>query len=380
MKHQPAILSVAILLAAGGGWYAWYAAQPNQPAPAAAGNTPAISITSALVQRQTVPVQLEATGNVTSLNSVDIRPQVSNLVSQVHIREGQSVKAGDLLFTLDERSDRVNLQKAEAQLARDRASLADLERQNARSKELRQKGFIAQSAADTVQSQLDAQQAAVRAAQAALEGARVTLGFNRLHAPFSGRTGAIAVRPGSLVQANVTTLVTLTQLDPIEIAFTLPERELNALLAARQKGDIRVNARLPGSQGKEWQAQGKLSFIDNTVDTQSGSIRLKALFANADHALWPGAYAGIRITLRELPDANVIPLTAVVNAVDGTHVYSIGADQRVQRRKIEVLHRFGVQAAIKGLDSGERIVVDGTQNLRPGASVREAGKSGDAKP
>lgn len=373
MNYKPALLASMLLLGAAAGWLLW-TAETSKAASAnkTAINTQSIAVTSQRVQRQTVPVQLKTTGTVTSLNSVDIRPQLSNIVSQVHIREGQTVQAGELLFSLDERNDQVNLQKAEAQLARDRATLADFERQFIRSRELRQKGFISQSSADSAQSQLEAQQASTRASQAAAESARINLGFNRIRAPFSGRIGAISLRRGSLAQANTTTLLTLTQLDPIEISFTLPERELSKLLAARQQGEVIVHASQTDAQE---QHTGKLSFIDNAVDTQSGTIRLKALFTNTDQTLWPGAYASVQITLQELKNALVIPLAAVVNAVDGTFVYRIDAQQQAQRQKIEILHQFGTQAVIRGLTEDERIVVDGTQNLRPGVRVREAGKA-----
>jgi len=375
-KFLSALILLVVLGAAG--WYLWNDQSGKPGAPAAAPETKAgVAVTTTVAKRQTVPVLLEVNGYVVSLNSVDVRPQISNVIARVHIREGQFVKAGDVLFTLDDRADQVNLLKAGAQLAKDQASLADLERQLARSKELRQKGFIAQSATDTVQTQLEAQQAAVRADQAALEGARVSLGFNTLRAPIAGRVGAIGVYPGSLVQPNSPALASVTQLDPIGVGFTIPEGNLNSLMATFKNGPVTVVAYLPNST---WNREGRLSFIDNAVDSQSGTIRAKGLFSNADQALWPGAYTGIRISVRELKDVVVVPLTAVVNAVDGTHVYTVSADQTVQRRKIEILHGFGTQAAIKGIEGGERVVVDGTQNLRPAMKVREAGSGKPAGP
>ncbi|MCX7176549.1 MAG: efflux RND transporter periplasmic adaptor subunit [Proteobacteria bacterium] len=378
MNRKFAFIAVLLVALGAGGWVVWDSQRGKPSEPVATPGTPAgLSVTTAIAQRQTVPVVLEVNGYVASLNSVDIRPQISNVIARVHIKEGQFVKAGDVLFTLDDRTDQVNLLKAEAQLAKDQATLADFERQLARSKELRQKGFIAQSATDTVQTQLEAQQAAVRADQAALEGARVSLGFNTLRAPIAGRVGAISVYPGSLVQPNSAALASVTQLDPISVGFTIPEGELNSLLATSRSGPVTVIAYLPNS---DWKREGRLSFIDNAVDSQSGTIRAKGLFANADQALWPGAYAGIRISVRELPDVVVIPLAAVVNAVDGTHIYTVSADQTVQRHKIQILYSFGTQAAIKGIESGMRVVVDGTQNLRPAMRVREAGSGRPAQP
>lgn len=371
MNRKVLLLTCVAVTALAGGWFAWNSQRiPAPDAPGPAGAQAGVAVTTSIAQRQTQPVVLEENGYVTAVNTVDVHPQISNLIARVHIKEGQFVKAGELLFSLDDRTDQVNLQKAEAQLAKDQASLADLERQFARSKEMRQKGFVSQSATDTAQSQLEAQQAALRADQAAIQGARVSLGFNTLRAPFAGRVGAINVYPGSLVQPTSGTLATITQLDPIFVSFTLPERELSSLLAAEKKSAVTLLAYLPNS---DWQREGRLSFIDNAVDTQSGTIRLKGLFPNADLRLWPGAYVGIRIAVRELKDAVIIPLAAVVNAVDGTHAYTVGADETVQRRKIEILHSFSTQAAIKGIEGGARVVVDGTQNLRPGMRVREAG-------
>ncbi|MEK7738202.1 MAG: efflux RND transporter periplasmic adaptor subunit, partial [Pseudomonadota bacterium] len=233
MNRKFLLIVVLLVVLGAGGWFAWESrrGKPSEPV-ASPGTQAGVSVTTTVVQRQTVPVVLEVNGYVVSLNSVDIRPQIGNVIALVHIKEGQFVKAGDILFTLDDRADQVNLSKAEAQLTKNQATLADFERQLARSKELRQKGFIAQSATDSVQTQMEAQQAAVRADRAALEGARVSLGFNTLRAPIAGRVGAIGVYPGSLVQPNSAALASVTQLDPIGVGFTLPEVELNSLLAA----------------------------------------------------------------------------------------------------------------------------------------------------
>lgn len=377
MKRGLLWVSGVVLAASAGGWFAWdrQHAQPGEAANSP-GKQAGVSVTTALAQRQTRPIVLESNGYVMSLNSVEIHPQVSNVISRVHVKEGQFVKAGEVLFTLDERADQANLHKAEAQLAKDQATLNSLDRQFVRQKDLRQKGFVSQNALDIIKGQFESQQAVLRESQAFLESARVSLSYGTLRAPISGRVGAINVYPGSLVQPASATLATVTQLDPIAVTFTLPERELTSLLAAAKSGNVGIEAYLPNSG---WKRTGRLSFIDNAVDSQSGTIRVKGLFANPDYGLWPGAYAGIRISVQEVKDAVVIPLAAVVNAVDGTHVYSVSADATVQRRKIEILHSFESRAAIKGLEGGERVVVDGTQNLRPGVRVRETG-SDPAKP
>jgi RND family efflux transporter MFP subunit len=358
-------LVVIILVAAG----AWHLSRPDERK-AVASAPRAISVTTVPAKRMDVPVRLSANGYVSPLNSVDIRPQVSSVIARVHIKEGQFVKAGDLLFSLDDRADRVNLQKAQAQLAKDQANLADLERQFARSRDLLGKGFISQSATDTVQSQLDAQRAALQADRAAVEAARVSLGYDVIRATSAGRAGAISVYPGSLVQPASPPLVTISQLDPIAVTFTLPESELNGLLAVQKSGGAKVVANL--QQAGE-PAEGRLSFIDNAVDPQNGTIKVKAVFPNADHRLWPGQYVTVNTVVREMKDAVVIPQAAVITTVDAKTVYVIGDDRTAQARRVALLYSFGTQAVVSGVKAGDRIVVEGKQNLRPGNAVSEAG-------
>lgn len=365
-KRIVVALAVLVVIAAAAGWHFL---KPGADAQASA--APTQTVMTVVAKQMSIPVRLEANGYVSSLNSVDIRPQITNTIAKVHIKEGQFVKAGDMLFTLDDRAERVNLQKAEAQLAKDRASLADLERQLARSKDLLAKGFISQSATDTVQSQVDAQRALVQSDKAAVEAARVSLGYDTIRASSAGRAGAINIYPGSLVQsaATATPMVTISQIDPIAVSFTLPETELSSLLAAQKTGDIKVNAT---TQDGAATLDGKLSFIDNNVDMQSGTIKVKAVFPNADHLLWPGQYVAVNTTVRTLDNAVVIPQAAIINGIDNRTVYVAGADKTAQQRKIDIVYSFGTQAAVKGVQAGESVVVEGKQNLRPGTKVREA--------
>ena len=331
-------------------------------------DVPAVSVSTVRASQRDVPVALEAIGTVASLNTVDVKPQVSNAIAKVHIKEGQFVRAGDLLFTLDDRADRANLEKAQAQLARDEAALADLERQLTRSKELLAKGFIAQSALDTVASQVDGQRAALKADQAAIHGSDVALSYNTIRSPLSGRAGGITMFAGSLAQPT-TTLVTIAQIDPIGVSFTLPEAQLQAVLGATRRGAVPVAAVVPGSTR---QLQGRLEFVDNNVDTAAGTVRAKATFANPDMALWPGQYVTSRIGVDTMKGATVVPFAAIVTNTTGKVLYVVGADDVAQLRKIEVAYEFGAGAVVRGVAPGERVVVEGKQNLRPGQTVREA--------
>jgi multidrug efflux system membrane fusion protein len=321
--------------------------------------------------QQDVPVVLQANGSVTPLKTVELHPQTSAVIRQVHIREGQSVAAGALLFTLDDRNDRANVEKAQAQVARDQATLADLQRQLSRSRDLVAQKFIAQNAVDTLASQVEAQRALVRSNAAAAQSAQVLASYNSIRAPMAGRVGAIDVHPGALVQP-ATKLVTVTQLDPISVGFTLPEASLQALLDAQRAGPVTVRATL--SNGKT--IDGALSFVDNMVDPQAGAIRVKAQFGNRDTALWPGQYVNTEITVQTLKDAVVVPLQAVITNAKGTMVYTVADDQTAKANPVKVLHSAGNLAAVSGVAPGDKVIVDGKQNLRPGGKVKVAAPAG----
>ena len=333
-----------------------------------AASGPLVSVSTVRAQKRDVDVTLEATGTVSALNSVDIRPQVSSVITQVHIREGQFVKAGQLLFTLDARNDEVNLAKAKAQLAKDTASLADAQRQLARSRDLLAQNFISQGALDTNQTLVETQQAVVTADRAAIEAAQVGLSYSRITAPSAGRAGAINVFAGSTVQPGGTALVTITQLDPIAVSFNLPQRNLGDALQTLRAGGGKVIAVLPEGRGE---TLGKLQFVDNAVDANSGTVRVKAQFDNPKEALWPGAFVTVRLAVQTLKDAIVVPQAAVIQAPRGTIVYTVDADNKAVARRIDVLFATGPDAVASGVRAGERVVLDGRQNLRPGATVIE---------
>jgi membrane fusion protein, multidrug efflux system len=368
-------LAGVLVLAAAGAWKwsgdrAQGTAQNGAPAAAGkngaagSGGAPAL-VTLASAQKQDVPVTVQVNGSVVSLNSVELRPQVTNTVREVHVKEGQFVKQGQLLFSLDDRPDQANLAKARAQQQKDEATLADLERQYRRSQELVSQNFIAKSAADATLSQLEAQRAAVAADKAAVQSAQVALGYATLRAPIAGRIGAVNIYPGTLVQPSLT-LVTITQLDPIAVSFPVPEGKLQDLLAAA-RNRTPVEALVPG---RRTPMQGTLNFVDNTVDPMIGTVRAKAVFDNADQALWPGQFVETRVTVRTLDGATVIPAAAVMMLAEGSTVYVVDAERKATRRKVQVLHNFGMQVAVRGVEPGEQVVIEGKQNVRPGGKVR----------
>ncbi|NHZ77801.1 efflux RND transporter periplasmic adaptor subunit [Massilia sp. CCM 8695] len=329
-------------------------------AQAALPSPPAIVVNTVVAVVRDVPVELRANGTVTPSSVVDVHAQTTSLVKQVHIREGQFVKEGQLLFSLDERADRAGVERAQAQVMRDEAALAGLELRYRRSMELLEKQFIAINAVDTLRSEVDAARALLRADQAALRAASVGASYNTIRAPMAGRVGAITVYPGSLVQVS-TLLATVTRLDPIAVAFTLPESNVGELLAAHQRGAVAVEAN---------HRTGTLSFIDNRVDPVAGAIRVKASFENGDAGMWPGQYVDARVTVRTLRSAVVIPQAAMITSTAGTFVYVVGPDQTVAQVAVKQLHAFGSSAAVTGLAGSETIVTEGKQNLKPGARVK----------
>lgn len=368
---------VVLGLTGAGAWYfvkgravpgAGDAAAPGTPA--SAGSAAPVSVSLVRAEKRDVPVVLEATGTVSALTSVDVKPQVASLVTQVHVKEGQFVRRGELLFTLDARADQANLGKAQAQLQKDLAALADAQRQLTRSQELFAQNFISQGAVDTNRALVESQQAVVAADRAAIEAARVALSYARIAAPSSGRVGQIPVVAGSSVQPGGAALLTITQLDPISVAFNLPQRNLADALQALRGPGAPVQAQLPEGRGT---LTGRLQFVDNAVDAATGTVRVKAQFDNREQRLWPGAFVGVRLAVRTLEDAVVVPQAAIVQSPRGTVVFVVDEGNRVAARPVELLYAGGNDAAVKGLVGGERVVLDGRQNVRPGVLVVERG-------
>jgi RND family efflux transporter MFP subunit len=346
----------------------------SAPAGAASAPLPAVTVTTVNAQKRDFAVNLQGNGIVSALTSVDLRSQVTSTVAKLHFSEGQFVKAGQLLFTLDSRTDEANLAKARAQLVKDQASLADARRQFERARQLFAQNFISQGAVDTAQTLMESAAASTVADQAALDAARVALSFGRIAAPLSGRAGAVNVSTGSLVQANTTPLVTITQLDPIAVAFSIPQRNLPDALAALKGGGAAVTAKLADGGGSY---QGRLQFVDNAVSAGSGTVQVKAVFPNKEGKLWPGAYVDISQTVRTLADATTIPQAAVVQGPRGTVVYVL-ENGKARLQPIKVVYAEGGEAAVTGIQPGDRVVLDGKQNVRPGSPLLERAR--EAKP
>jgi len=359
---------------------------PAAPANGAAGAAPApvVSVVTVKVEKRDVPVVLKAVGSAVSLASVDIRPQVTSAITQVHFKEGQFVNKGDVLFSLDTRTDEANLAKAKAQLAKDQATLDDAKRQLTRSRELVAKNFISGAAVDSAQTLVDASAAVVASDAAAAQAAQVALSYGRITSPHAGRTGVINTPAGSIVQANVTVLVNVVQVNPMAVAFNLPQRDLADFLAAASGAEqVKVTATLPEDKKP---LIGKLQFVDNAVDPASGTVKLKAVFNNKDSKLWPGLFVNVGLTTKKIEDALVIPQAAIIQSVRGPLVYVV-EDGKAVARPIKLVYPAGPEAAVTGVQENDVIVVDGKQNVRPGVKVverpkenKEPGKEGAGAP
>lgn len=329
---------------------------------------PVQAVKTVLAEQKSIPITLHANGSVTAINSVDVRPQIQNVVRAVHVREGQDVQPGQLLFTLDARGDDSNVARARAQVASQRAELADAEQVLRRNQELLDKKFVSQAVVDSARNKVDSLRSALLANQAALEASSIAAGYNQVRAGIGGRIGAISVHVGSLAQPAGAPLLTIYQMDPIAVSFAVPERELAQIRATYPDGDAPVTVELP--DGSE--VEGKLMFIDNSVNSQSGTILMKSRFANPDRKLWPGTFVNVRMTSRTLARAVAIPAQGVITGPTEQFVYAVQPDDTVRPQKIEVQAVVDGVAAVSGLEPGTRVVIEGAKNLRPGARVREA--------
>jgi RND family efflux transporter MFP subunit len=335
-------------------------APPHENKPA-----PLVSITN--TRSLDIPIDLAAQGHVIALNFVDVRPQLNGTITGVRFHEGQDVRAGQLLFTLDDSDARAQLAKAEAQAAMVKAQLADARRDYQRAQALVASRFVAVSAAETASSKVDALLAQIHAAEADASSARTTLAHTRIVAPIDGKAGAVSVHPGSLAQTGTgAPLVTIAQFSPVGVEFILPEQNMPALLAARAAGTVHVSLDSGGAP------DGELVFINNTVNPDSASISLKASFPNPRQTLWPGAFVRVVVHAGVSHGAVVLPPQAVQEGPAGRFVYLVGADDKVAAKPVQLLRVQDGVAVIDGLGAGVRVVLEGGANLRPGMQVKVA--------
>jgi multidrug efflux system membrane fusion protein len=346
-------------------------AQKTEPKGGAKSGGP-VPVRVAVATRQAVPLELRTFGAVQALQSVEIRAQVGGPITALHFREGQDVQAGDLLVAIDARPMEAALKLAEANLARDRALQADAARESARQDALLKKGLAAQDAAEHARTQAEALAATVTADESAVANARLNLEYCSIRSPLAGRAGERRVDAGNLIKANEQVLVTVNQIQPVEVSFTLPQQEVARILAAQQQGPLEVRAFV--AERPDLVNTGVLTFVDNAVDAATGTIRLKGKFENAQRTLWPGEF--VSVVLRVGLDANAltIPGTAVMAGQKGPLVFVAKADRTADARFIKLIRTHEQTAVVgTGIAEGEQVIVDGQQRLYPGAKLNIAG-------
>jgi multidrug efflux system membrane fusion protein len=355
-------------------------------------------ITGKVVQKD-IPVELSAIGNVEANATISVRSQVSGVLQQVFFTEGDFVKAGDKLFQIDSRPYEATLKQAKANLVRDVALLnqakAQLQRdaanaeytqaQLARQAELVSKGIISKDAAEQARAAADASkgsieadkaniesaQAQLDAQQAAVDNAQLSLGYTTIVSPVSGRTGNLTVKPGNLVNANSTEMMTIAQIEPVFVTFTVPAINLPNIKKFMSEGEIPATATPQDAEAQP--VSGTLKFVDNAVDTATDTIKLKASFENKDHRLWPGQFARILLRLSTIKDALVVPSQTVQTGQDGQFVFVVKPDFTVEQRPVKTAQRSDADTVIAdGLKLGEQVVVEGQLRLEPGTRITMA--------
>jgi len=329
----------------------------------------AIPVLVATAQEKTVASQIHAIGRVEAYSTVEIKAQVSGEVIGVHFKEGQDVKKGDLLFTIDPRPFEAALAQAKASLAKDQAQMAQAVADERRYEMLLKANVGSQQQYDLAHASAEALRATVAADKAAVQTAELNLSYTTIRAPIDGRTGNLLVHPGNLVKANAdTAMVVINQIHPVYVDFSVPEQRLPDVRRYMTDHQLTVKAAVPGQQATS--ESGTLSFVDNTVDTKTGTIELKGLFSNADAKLWPGQFVDATLVLDERPNTVLVPSQAIQTGLDGSYVFVVDKNMKVHTQPVVVGENYDGETVVeRGLKSGETVVTDGQLRLVPGASV-----------
>ena len=360
---------------------------------------PAIGVKLATATLRSVPVEIKAIGKVEAYASVQVRSILTGTLLKAHFAEGAAVKQGDLLFEIDPRPYLESVRQWEANIARDKALQAQAEAtlasaqaaevfytlQASRYEKLAAQGIGSREQADqtaveararrtnvrAVSANIDSVKATIRADEASLDNAKLNLSYCSIRSPLTGRTGDLRLKPGNIIKANDSDLVTINQTQPAYVTFTIPEIRLATLRQRMKSGTLPVSAVIPGDSSAA--PQGLITFLDNTVDAATGSIRLKATFPNTDTRLWPGQFVNVNVLLESLQNAVVIPAAALQNSQTGNYVYVVTDKQTVELRPVTLGPRVDRDVAIEsGLRAGEKVVTEGQLRLAPGSKVKAA--------
>jgi multidrug efflux system membrane fusion protein len=338
---------------------------------------PAVPVAVAQVLEKDVPIKLSAVGNVEAYATVSVKSRVGGELVAVHFREGQEVKEGDLLFTIDKAPYEVALKEAQARLERDQALARKAHDDVKRNMPLAEKDFVSRQAYEQYKSTADAAEATVKADQAVLENLALQLSYCTISAPISGRTGSLMIQRGNLIKASDEnkSLVVIHQIRPIYVSFSVPEQYLAQINRGMAEGRMPVLAYISDPTATDGPAAGTVSFVNNAVDTSTGTIRLKATFPNDDRRLWPGQIANVELTLGMLPRAVVVPSQTIQSGQSGQYAFVVKPEGTVDLRPVVVGRSTDGQTVIeKGLRPGETVVTDGQLLLTPGAKVTIKGQ------
>jgi len=332
------------------------------------GGSPAVPVTTASVVQKAMPIEITVIGSAEPYSTVAIRSQITGQLTAVNFKEGDIVQKGQVLFELDRRPLEAALEQSQANLQRDMAQAANAEVQATRFQQLVDRGISPREQADTAKTSVVALNATVEADRAALENAKIQLQYATIAAPLTGRTGALMVHQGNLVRANdLTPLVTINEVAPISVAFSIPEARLTELRRYMSRGSLIVAAT---PQGSDVSSNGRITFIDNSVDQNTGTIRVKGTFPNQDGRLWPGQFVNVVVTLTTDRAAIVVPSVAVQAGQQGTYVFAVKQDQTVEMRPVTVSRIRGADSVIEsGVTPGETVVTDGHLRLVPGGRI-----------
>ena len=327
-----------------------------------------IPVTVSIAIQKTVPVELRAIGNVQAYSTVTVKSKVGGELVGVHFKEGQDVKKGAPLFTIDPRPYEAALKQAEANLGRDLAQAKHAREDARRYESLIQKGVVPQQQYDRFRADADALEATVLADRAAVENAKIQLGYCSIHSPIDGRTGSLIVQQGNHIKAEDISLVVINQIVPIDVAFSVPEQFLSEIKKYMALGKLQVEALVP--MDDERPERGVITFIDNAVDTNTGTIRLKGTFANREKKLWPGQFVNVVLTLTTEPNAIVVPSQAIETGQEGQYIFVVKEDLSVESRPVVAGRSMNNETVVKkGLNPNEKVVTDGQLRLYPGAKV-----------
>jgi multidrug efflux system membrane fusion protein len=327
-----------------------------------------VPVTVGKATTKTMPVQVEVIGNVEAYSNVSVRTQTAGEVERAYFTQGQDVKKGQLLFTLDRRPFEAALHQFEANLARDEAQLANARAQAERNRQLFQEGIISKDQYETIHTNAQALEATVRADEAGIENAKVDLSYCSIYSPIDGRTGSYQMYPGNIAKLNDTVLVVINQIHPIYVTYSVPEQFLALVRQYQAHGPIAVQASVPNDTRPP--ASGQLTFIDNTVDAATGTIKMRATFQNPDNRLWPGQFVSVVMRLTTRPNATVVPSQSVQTGQTGKYLFVVKPDGSADIRPVAAGETVNGETVIeKGVAPGETVVTDGQLLLAPGSKV-----------